>query len=142
MQARLTPMRVFRTDHIWSTERSEQSLPRDGAASHTVHHVRMSAHLGFEVIRAEIHESKAQLGELLGREVSAFCWVEGDQDNYNQAAMLEIKRAGYKIGFMTCSGVIRRGVNQRQSHRTNIEAENPIGLVKLQLSGVMDLYHL
>ena len=66
----------------------------------------MSAHLGFEVIRVEIHESKAQLKELLGREVSAFCWVEGDQYNYNQAAILEIKRAGYKIGFMTCSGVM------------------------------------
>jgi len=110
-------------------------------ASHTVHHTRMAPELDSKVIRAEVRESKKQLEDISGRNIDMFCWVGGEPENYHPQAMREIRDVGYRYAFMTCSGTVNRETHPLQLHRTNIEAAEPLSLVKLQLSGFMDCFH-
>ena len=110
-------------------------------ASHTVHHTRMAPELYSKAIRAEVHESKKQLEDISGRNIDMFCWVGGEPENYHPQTMKEIRDAGYRYAFMTCSGRVIHTTHPLQLHRTNVEAAQPLSLVKLQLSGFMDCFH-
>jgi hypothetical protein len=106
--------------------------------SHTQTHCRLSPDVSKEVLVAEIHGSKKILEETLGHEIHSFCWVGGEEFTYSKQASELVKNA-YKFGFMTNSDAIRPGTNPLQLQRTNIEAENPLSLVRFQLSGAMDI---
>lgn len=108
---------------------------------HTATHCRLSADLSDERLRYEIVESKQILGSALGREVDIFCWVGGEEFTYSRAAANLVNQA-YNLGFMTNNAVVRPGTNPMQIQRTNIEAENPMPLVRFQLSGFLDLLYL
>ena len=69
-----------------------------------------------------------------------FCWVGGEETSYSSEAAKLISE-NYKYSFMTNNAVIRPGDDPLQLQRTNIEAENPLELVRFQLSGLMDVYY-
>lgn len=108
--------------------------------SHTTTHCRLSDDLDQEKLSFEIIRSKSLLEHALGHEVSIFCWVGGEEFTYSKAAADLIKE-GYDLSFMTNNAVIRPGTNPLQIQRTNIEAENPLSLVKFQLAGFMDIIY-
>ena len=109
--------------------------------SHTQTHRRLSADVPEDIMISEIRDSRMILEELLGHEVRSFCWVGGEEFTYSKVAS-EIIRNEYELGFMTNNDVIRAWTNPLQLQRTNIEAENPLALVRFQLSGAMDLAYL
>jgi len=108
--------------------------------SHTCTHHRMVSSTPVETMRREVFESKRILEEQLGHEVPVFCWVGGEEETYSAEAARAILEAGYRIAFQTNSFVIRPGANLLQLQRTNIEASNPLSLVRFQLSGFMDAF--
>ncbi len=105
---------------------------------HTETHCRLSADLPAEKMRYETLEAQKTLEELLGHPVKIFCWVGGEEYTYSKPAA-ELIKQGYELGFMTNTSVVRPGTNPLQLQRVNIEAENPLSLVRFQLSGFMDL---
>lgn len=107
---------------------------------HTETHCRLTADLPDEKLWFETIEAKKHLEELVGHEVKSFCWVGGEEYTYNaKAAEFITGRDRYRLGFMTNSAPVTKNTNSFQLQRTNIEAENPLSLVRFQLSGFMDL---
>jgi len=105
---------------------------------HTETHRRLTADLSDEILRAETVGAKKNLEEMLGHPVKSFCWVGGEEYTYNKTAA-DFIRQNYELGFMTNTAPVRSSTNSLQLQRTNIEAENPLPLVRFQLSGFMDL---
>jgi peptidoglycan/xylan/chitin deacetylase (PgdA/CDA1 family) len=109
--------------------------------SHTTTHCRLLSGHAEEKLRYEILESKAMLSAALQHEVNIFCWVGGEETTYSKAAADMIK-TGYDLSFMTNNAPIGPNTNPLQLQRTNIEAENPLSLVRFQISGILDLLYL
>lgn len=107
---------------------------------HSETHCRLSEDLGAEKLRFETLTAKESLEKLLGHEVDVFCWVGGEEYTYSKTAADFIKQ-GYDLSFMTNTAVVRPGTNPLQLQRSNIEAENPLSLVRFQLSGLMDVLY-
>lgn len=105
---------------------------------HTETHCRLSGDLSTEKLHFETLEAKKSLEKLLGHPVKIFCWVGGEEFTYCKTASDFIKQ-GYELSFMTNTAIVRPGTNPLQLQRTNIEAENPLPLVRFQISGLMDL---
>ena len=107
--------------------------------SHGVDHVRLSHDVSRDILTNEVAKSKDQLRSILGYDVEAFCWVGGEEWAYSEDAS-ELVRANYSYAFMGNSDVILPGCDPFQLSRSNVEAENPMSLVRFQLSGIVDLY--
>jgi peptidoglycan/xylan/chitin deacetylase (PgdA/CDA1 family) len=107
---------------------------------HSETHCRLSEDLGPEKLKFETLEAKTSLEKLLGHPVDIFCWVGGEEYTYSKTAADFIKQ-GYDLSFMTNTAPVRPGTNPLQIQRSNIEAENPLPLVRFQLSGLMDLLY-
>lgn len=109
--------------------------------SHTTTHCRLSSDLDQQTLSFEILKSKSLLEEALQHDVNIFCWVGGEEFTYSKAAS-DVIKDGYDLSFMTNNAVVRPKANPLQIQRTNIEAENPLPLVRFQLSGFLDLIYL
>lgn len=70
--------------------------------------------------------------------MDTFCWVGGEEPSYHAGAAALI-REGYALSFMTNTAVIRPHTSPWQLQRANVEAQDPLWLVRFQLSGLMDL---
>lgn len=108
--------------------------------SHTTTHCRLSEDLDQQTLSFEITKSKSLLEDALQHEVNIFCWVGGEEFTYSKAAADLIKE-GYDLSFMTNNAVVRPKANPLQIQRTNIEAENPLSLVRFQLAGFLDVIY-
>lgn len=108
--------------------------------SHSQTHCRLSSSVPLEKLKHEILDSQKNLESVVGRTVDTFCWVGGEEETYSREAASLIKGA-YKYSFMTNNAIIRPNENPLQLQRTNIEAENPMSLVRFQLSGIMDILY-
>lgn len=108
---------------------------------HTCTHCRLTAEVPEAQLRREIVDSKKILEQALGHEVEVFCWVGGEERAYTAAAAALIREAGYGFSFATCSSPLRSGTNPLQLHRTNLEANWPLSLVRFQLCGVADWFN-
>jgi peptidoglycan/xylan/chitin deacetylase (PgdA/CDA1 family) len=106
--------------------------------SHTYGHRRLEASLGVADLSREIGEAKRALEEGLSHEVTVFAWVGGEEWSYSAAAASAIRDAGFTVGFMTNSRVIRPGCELLQLQRTNVEASYPPALMRFSLSGIVD----
>lgn len=107
---------------------------------HTETHCRLDRNLDTETLTREIVEAKASIEKLLEQTVTSFAWVGGEEWTYSRSAADVIKQA-FELSFMTNTSIVRRATNPLQMQRTNIEAENPLWLVRFQISGLMDLYY-
>lgn len=134
-------------------ERVEESICRENALTpdqvkrldvkhvigcHTATHLRLGANVTPNVLELETLGAKKLLEDALGHPVEIFCWVGGEEFAYSREAA-QIIKLGYELSFMTNNAVVRPDTNPLQLQRTNIEAENPLSLVKFQLAGFMDI---
>lgn len=108
--------------------------------SHTETHRRFFADVGEAELDYEISGSRSSFQDMLGKDVNIFCWVGGEEESYSRQAS-NLIRKHYDLGFMTNSAVVRPGTDPMQIQRTNIEAKDPLPLVRFQLSGFLDLYY-
>lgn len=113
---------------------------RHVVGSHTQTHLRLHKSAAPQQLEFEIGGSRQHLEKLFGHEISAFCWVGGEEENYSREAA-EVVKKFYRYGFMTNNQVIDARSNRLQLQRTNVEAENPLSLVRFQLSGLMDVFY-
>ena len=113
---------------------------RHVVGSHSVNHVRLRDSMPVEELRSEIRDSRKILERLTDKQIDSFCWVGGEEDTYSRKAA-EFVRQSYRLGFMTNNAVIQRSTDPLQLQRTNVEASDPLWLVRFQLSGIMDLYY-
>jgi peptidoglycan/xylan/chitin deacetylase (PgdA/CDA1 family) len=107
---------------------------------HTETHCRLTADVPAEKLQFEIMGSKFSFKEILGHDVNIFCWVGGEEFSYSKPAA-DLVKQDYDISFMTNNAVVRPTTNPLQIQRTNIEAENPLSLLRFQLSGLMDIIY-
>jgi peptidoglycan/xylan/chitin deacetylase (PgdA/CDA1 family) len=127
---------------IFMTVDQMRSLARRHVVGcHTASHVRLTAGLDRPALEREIAGAKRLMERQLGTAVDAFCWVGGEEWSYSRAAAEEVRRAGFRLSFMTNSAPIRPATNLLQLQRTNVEAADPPWLVRFQLSGFMDVLY-
>ena len=105
---------------------------------HTETHCFLSEDVSPEELEREILEAQKHFESVLESKVEIFCWTGGADEHYSRSAAELIKR-GYSFSFMTNNFVIRPSTNALQLQRTNVEADNPLWLVRFQLSGILDL---
>lgn len=74
-----------------------RELADDGfeIGAHTETHPILSR-LSPDALRQEIRGAKRQLEEWLGREVSSFCYPNGQRDDYDEAVKAEVRAAGFE----------------------------------------------
>lgn len=108
---------------------------------HTRTHCRLESGLDTPKLSDEISGSKVVLETWLGHEVPVFTWVGGEEQSYSAAGAAEIARAQFEFGFMTNSAPILTDCDQLQLQRSNIEADFPMELTQMVLSGLYDLLY-
>ena len=112
---------------------------RHEIACHTWHHTRLGATVASSVVEQEVRYARERLIERTGREIAAFAWVGGEAASYSPAAARAVRDAGFTFAFMTNHDLIRPGQSHFALQRSNVEAWNPMSIVRWQVSGVMDL---
>lgn len=105
---------------------------------HTRSHCRLGPTAGVAQLTREIDDAKRVLAERLGRPCEVFCWVGGEEQSYSAAAAQRIRSADFRMSFMTCSQAVTARTSPLQIQRTNIDADAPLELVRLQLCGITD----
>ncbi len=109
--------------------------------SHGVTHIRLAESVPDDKLGYEISESRRQLKNILDRDVDIFSWIGGEEWAYCETAS-ELVRNNYRFAFMGNSDVMLPSTDPYQLSRSNIEAYFPLSLVRLQLSGLVDLYFM
>jgi peptidoglycan/xylan/chitin deacetylase (PgdA/CDA1 family) len=109
--------------------------------SHTRSHLRLSEKTPEYILKTEIVGSKRILEEILQHEITCFGWVGGEVDSYSANAYKWIQKTGYKFSFMTKSGPILPNTCTQNLHRIFLGANWPLHIVKLHLSGVLDILY-
>ncbi len=107
---------------------------------HTGTHVRLSAELTQDQLYDELVSAKKRLELILGRTVDSFSWVGGEEWAYSAAAA-RIVATLFRYAFTTNTAVTRAGASRLKIDRTHVEASFSSSLVRLHLSGMMDLYY-
>ncbi len=105
---------------------------------HTSTHHRMKNSDSEDILTYEIAISKIRLEEILGTSVDIFTWVGGEESHYTKPAQDFIKKSGFKYGFMTNSAPLFQNTDRFLIHRSNIESNWDLALVKFQLCGIED----
>ncbi len=109
--------------------------------SHTINHVRMSKNIDRKIMNTELFESKSILEKYTAGPVKSFCWVGGEEENYNENAIKAINRSDYHISFANDAGFIRNKSNCKPFNRINIESHYNLNMCKFYLSGLIDLLY-
>lgn len=123
-----------------SVDQLKTICARHVVGSHSINHVRLRESVPIDELKSEIIDSRKMLESLTEQPIESFCWVGGEEDTYSRKAA-EIVRQSYRLGFMTNNAVIQMSTDPMQLQRTNIEASDPLWLVRFQLSGIMDMYY-
>ena len=110
--------------------------------SHTCNHQRLKPELTRSQMKEEIFRSKACLEAQLEREIDVFCWVGGEEESYSRESAELVRKAGYRVSFMSNNQLIRQGRSPFGVQRTNVEAWYPMEVLKFQLSGLLDLFYM
>ena len=79
--------------------------------------------------------------EKLKHEIPAFAWVGGEESSYSQKAANIMRKANYKVAFLTNSSIIRPHTDLLLLDRTNIETSFSSELMRFQLSGFLDMVY-
>lgn len=111
------------------------------AGCHTFTHHRMVQTDSDETLQKEIVYAKKYMEEKTGHDVSIYCWVGGEEWAYTKKASDIIKQAGFKYSFMTNTAPVTKNTSRLQIQRTNIEADNPVHLLRFQLGLLMDTFY-
>lgn len=123
---------------------SEQQLVALGSrhivGCHTGTHVRLSAQLPERQLHDELVSAKDRLESILGRRVDSFSWVGGEEWAYSAAAARLVATL-FEYAFTTNTSVTRPGASRLKIDRTHVEASFSASLVRLHMSGMMDLYY-
>ena len=109
---------------------------------HTASHCRLESSLTDAQRSHEIASAKLVLQERLGRTLDTFAWVGGEEWAYSRSAAIEIARSEFRFSFMTNSVLLGSHSDPLKLDRTQIESDWPMEVVRLQLSGIMDLAYL
>lgn len=111
---------------------------RHEVGCHTWSHRRLVAELSERDLRREINEAKARIESELQSECDSFAWVGGEEWSYGGAAARAVSQAGFTFSFMTNHAPIRECSDPLALQRSHLEATHSLGLVRFQMSWVMD----
>jgi peptidoglycan/xylan/chitin deacetylase (PgdA/CDA1 family) len=132
---------VTRDPRIFMTLAQMRELARIHVVGcHTASHIRLSADLGEPELRYQIAGAKHALEYALQQPVDSFSWVGGEEWACSAAAARQVAEH-FRFSFTTNTRPVRAGSSPWQLDRTHLEADFPDWLVRLQLSGLMDLYY-
>ncbi len=127
--------------YLVSWEEMKKMYATHVVGCHTFTHHRMNINDSDTLLAKEVVEAKQLMEQKLGKPISIFCWVGGEEHTYTRAAAQKIKDAGYTYSFMTNTYPLTAGQNPLQIQRTNIETRNSLALVRFQLSILMDMFY-
>lgn len=108
---------------------------------HTWSHRRLGSDVPPDEVDYEVREARQLLESHLDRGVDIFAWVGGEEGSYSSVAADAIRRAGFRLSFMTNNLPIRPHSSPLHLQRTNIEATDNEAVMGFQLSGAMDMLY-
>ena len=107
---------------------------------HTSTHYRFNQNDDKEKLFYEIIESKQNIENAIEKAIDSFCYVGGELPVYTNESF-ELIKENYECSFTTLTQISTNKTNKLLIHRTNIESNWNMSLVKFQLSGLMDLFY-
>jgi peptidoglycan/xylan/chitin deacetylase (PgdA/CDA1 family) len=128
-----------RFEHVrYLTSRQIREMAGRGVTfgAHTVTHPILSREKP-ERVRQEITASKAALEALTGREVTCFAYPNGRREDYNDAVIEEVKRAGFRGGATSVYGLARPGDDPYQIKRIVFDGRWPYEVFETRISGIL-----
>jgi peptidoglycan/xylan/chitin deacetylase (PgdA/CDA1 family) len=130
-----------RDPRVFMSETQVMALSkRHVVGCHTASHVRLSRELSDSQLHIELDNAKRRLEAIVDRNVDAFSWVGGEEWAYSENAARIVANL-FKYAFTTNTCVARRGASRLNIDRAHVEASFEPSLVRLHLSGMMDLYY-
>jgi peptidoglycan/xylan/chitin deacetylase (PgdA/CDA1 family) len=108
-------------DRVLSS-RELSELARDGLieiGSHTVMHPRLSS-LSAKLQEDEISRSRADLEEVLEREVASFAYPYGQSSDYNASTISLLKKQGFRCAFSAENGKVHTRTDRFQLPRVQV----------------------
>ncbi len=108
---------------------------------HTMTHCRLGDTVPPHRMFVEVALARAVLSERLGMDIDTFCWVGGEERSYSRRASEEVRKAGYRYGFMTNNLPVTMHSDPLQLQRTNIASDWPIHILQFQLCGILDILY-
>lgn len=114
-------------------------MERDGIdfGSHTVNHQILSS-LDINAANDEICRSKAELEDLLKKEMRYFAYPYGKKRHYTEEVKDKVKQAGYKAAFTTENREIDMHCDRFELGRFCIQ-DYPLYAFKTRLSGIFEI---
>ena len=121
----------------WQEVRSLAQHPLIRIGSHTKTHPMLSQ-VPLEQVTAEIRDSKADIEQMTGVEVSDFCYPSG---NFTEREERIVRESGY-----TNAVTVKPGINNRKTglfalRRTEITDRDSLNILEQKLDGAFDIFH-
>jgi peptidoglycan/xylan/chitin deacetylase (PgdA/CDA1 family) len=106
--------------------------------SHTKSHAILSR-CDAEELRIELEESKQTISERLDREVTAFCYPNGQREDYNASCVRAVQAAGYECAVVAHGGLLCAGADRYRIERWG--PSHALSTFRYQLNGISHLCH-
>lgn len=136
------PAGLVDTPGYMSTENLKQLVESQHVIGcHTWSHHRMSKADTDDTLKREIVDSKRILETKLRKKVTIFCWVGGEEQTYASKAERYIEASDYCYSMMTLSLPVTPQTFPYHLQRTNIQEYWPLSVVKMQVSGIIDMIY-
>ena len=117
-------------------------MKKDGIdfGSHTVNHRRLSS-LDGNAANDEVCRSKAELEDLLKKEICYFAYPYGKKRHYTEEIKAKVKQAGYKAAFTTENREIDTHSDRFELGRFCIQ-DYPLYAFKTRVSGIFEIKYV
>lgn len=102
--------------------------------SHSLSHPDLTI-LKLKELQKELFESKKQLENIIGENITAFSYPYGKQNTYNEFIKTNIKMAGYSSAVSTRFGVVTKDTNQYELPRIGVRGLQ-LTRLKVNLMGI------
>ena len=103
--------------------------------SHTATHPILSS-LTDEESRHELEESRRQIEEGIGREVSSFCFPNGMPGDYRESQVRQVAEAGYVCGMAAHSGLVSAASDRYALPRIGVATKSKLVEFSKYLDGI------
>ncbi len=104
--------------------------------AHTVTHPILSREAP-ERVRREVTESKAAIEDITGSKVFSFAYPNGRPEDYNEAVINEVKRAGIAAAVTSVYGLASPGDSPYEIKRIVFDGRWPYEVFETRVSGIL-----
>jgi peptidoglycan/xylan/chitin deacetylase (PgdA/CDA1 family) len=131
------PGRIGRKDHMSKIQLRDLATRGAHIGSHSMTH-RSVAGLPISDLTYELSDSKKAIEDIIGRSVTSFAYPFGTLLDFDCAAAMALRKAGYEFGFTSQHGAVTPGQDLMTLPRVKIEGGDPDWIFRAACVGALD----